>query len=177
MAQPMQTYYSLTNFFNSVSLAHPNITTFTVTDIFKIDQSKQTLFPLANLIVNEVTISSGLMNYNVTYLVMDRVDENIIFSSGSYNDLDRDYKTLGSQPDVYNSTLLTINDVISYIYRNPQAYAYNINGDAILTPFEDRLSNLLVGWAATMNIVVGNPQDMCVINISNTLAQGGNETC
>lgn len=174
----MQTYYTFTNFFNSVCLAHPSIETFTLMDIQKIDQSKQTIFPLANLIINNVTIDSGLMTYNTTLLVMDRIDENIIQSTGSYNEYIRNYKDVGNTEDVYNSTLLTINDIISYVYRNPQAYQYNMIGSSLVTPFEERFSNLLVGWAADMNISVGNPNNMCVISLDSTLANGGNEsTC
>jgi hypothetical protein len=44
-------------------------------DIRTVDTRKQTLFPLANLLVNNVTIDSGLMTYNVTLMVMDRVVE------------------------------------------------------------------------------------------------------
>jgi hypothetical protein len=51
----MQTYYSFTQFFANVCAAHPNITTFTMDDIRTIDTSKQTLFPLANLIVNNAS--------------------------------------------------------------------------------------------------------------------------
>ena len=55
----MQTYYTFTNFFNSVCLSHPNIETFTVGDLANIDMAKQTLFPLSHLIVNNVNINIG----------------------------------------------------------------------------------------------------------------------
>jgi len=47
----------------------------------------------------------------------------------------------------------------------------------LCTPFEERFQNLLAGWAVDMNIAVGNPQDMCVINLSTALAAGGDATC
>ena len=79
--------------------------------------------------------------------------------------------------DVWNTTLLTINDIISYIYRNPQAYPYNIIGSTLCTPFEQRFDSYMWGWAADMNIAVGNPQDMCVIQISDLEATGNEEQC
>jgi len=119
----MQTYYSFVQFFNNVCSAHPSVTTFSLDDIRNIDTEKQTLFPLANLIVNNVTVDYGLMTYNVTLMVMDRVEVVQEDSIGPLNVLDYNYRGQSNIVDVHNSTLLTINDIISYVYRNPQALA------------------------------------------------------
>jgi hypothetical protein len=173
----MQTFYSFTQFFANVCNAHPNITTFDLSDIRTIDTEKQTLFPYANLIVNNVSIDSGVMTYNVTFMVMDRVVEVEDVSVGQYNTIDKDYRGYSNITDVWNTSLLTINDVVSYIYRNPDAYQYNVIGPSLATPFEERFQNLLAGWAIDMNISVGNPNDMCVIDLSTNLAAGGNVSC
>jgi len=173
----MQTYYSFTNFFNNVCAVHPNIETFSMDDIRTIDTFKQTLFPLANLMVNNVAIDSGVMTYNVTFMVMDRVADIIPDSVGSFNTKSYDYKGITNIVDVHNSCLLTLNDIISYIYRNPDSFQFSVIGSSLATPFEERFSNLLAGWAVDMNISVGNPQDMCVINLSTTLAEGGTASC
>ena len=173
----MQTFYSFTQFFANVCNAHPNITTFDLSDIRTIDTEKQTLFPYANLIVNNVNIDSGVMTYNVTFMVMDRVVEVKDVSEGQYNTIDKDYRGYSNVTDVWNTSLLTINDVVSYIYRNPDAYQYNVIGSSLATPFEERFTNLLAGWAVDMNISVGNPNDMCVVNLSTNLANGGDVAC
>ena len=173
----MQTYYSFTQFFANVCNAHPNITTFDMADIRTIDTEKQTLFPYANLIVNNVNIDSGVMTYNVTFMVMDRVVEVEDVSTGRFNEIVANYRGYSNVVDVHNSTLLTINDVVSYIYRNPDALDYNVIGSSLCTPFEERFQNLLAGWAIDMNIAVGNPQDMCVINLSTALAAGSDVSC
>ena len=173
----MQTYYSFTQFFANVCNAHPNITTFDMADIRTLDTEKQTLFPYANLIVNNVNIDSGVMTYNVTFMVMDRVVEVEDVSTGRFNSIVANYRGYSNVDDVHNSTLLTINDVISYVYRNPDALSYNVIGSSLCTPFEERFQNLFAGWAVDMNIAVGNPQDMCVINLSDALANGGDATC
>jgi len=108
----MQTYYSFTNFFNNVCAVHPNIETFSMDDIRTIDTFKQTLFPLANLMVNNVNIDSGVMTYNVTFMVMDRVADIIPDSVGPVNTKTYDYKGITNIVDVHNSCLLTINDAI-----------------------------------------------------------------
>jgi hypothetical protein len=173
----MQTFYSFTQFFANVCNAHPNITTFDMSDIRTLDTEKQTLFPYANLIVNNVAIDSGIMTYNVTFMVMDRVVEVEDVSAGKFNTIEKDYRGYSNVSDVWNTSLLTINDVVSYIYRNPNAYQYNVIGSSLATPFEERFQNLLAGWAIDMNIAVGNPNDMCVINLSDILAAGNDPTC
>jgi hypothetical protein len=173
----MQTFYSFTQFFNAVSLAHPNVTTFTIGDIYEIDLAKQTLFPLCHLIPNSVTIGDGIMTYNITLMVMDRVTDVTQDSSGEFNELLKNYKTVSNIHDVWNSTLLTLNDIISYVQRNAQAMEYEILLDSVCTPFQERFDNLLAGWQATININVGNPSDACVIQISDVQAAGGTPGC
>ena len=173
----MQTYYSFTNFMNSVCLAHPNITTFTIGDLYNVDLAKQTLFPLAHLIVNNAAIDSGVMTYNVTLLVMDRVNDITQDSAGPFNSITKNYKDVTNLLDVWNTSLMTINDITSYIYRNPDAYQYNVIGSSLATPFDERFDNVLAGWSIDMNISVGNTNPMCAISLSTSLVNGGNETC
>jgi hypothetical protein len=173
----MQTYYSFTNFFNNVCLAHPNITTFTMGDLYNVDMAKQTLFPLAHLIVNNTNIDLGIMTYNVTLMVMDRVVDITDTSYGHYNYLVKNYKDVTNIADVHNTSLATINDIASYIYRNPDAYSYTIAGSSLATPFEERFNNLLAGWAIDLNVSVGNVNPMCAISLSDNKANGGDDVC
>lgn len=173
----MQTFYSFTNFFNNVCLAHPNVTTFTLGDIYNIDMAKQTLFPLAHLIVNNVAIDSGIMTYNVTLLVMDRVQDITQDSVGPYNTIVKNYKDVTNILDVWNTSLMTINDITSYIYRNPDAYSYNVIGSSLATPFDERFDNLLAGFSIDMNVAVGNTNPICAISLSDSLANGGDNVC
>jgi hypothetical protein len=98
-------------------LAHPNITTFTVGDLQEVDTSKETLFPLAHLIINNVTVSNARFVYNVNLLIMDRVMDINPDSTGIYNTITKDFKTITNIIDVHNSTLLTSNDLLSYMYK------------------------------------------------------------
>ena len=173
----MQTFYSFTQFFANVCNAHPNVTTFDMSDITTIDTEKQTLFPYANLIVNNVSIDSGVMTYNVTFMVMDRVVEVEDVSVGKFNEIYKDYRGYSNVADVWNTSLMTINDITSYIYRNPDAFQYNVIGASLATPFEERFQNLLAGWAIDMNIAVGNTNPICAISLSDNLAAGGDVVC
>jgi hypothetical protein len=108
---------------------------------------------------------------------MDRVGDITELSSGHYNTLIKNYKDVTNIIDVHNTSLMTLNDIVSYIYRDPQAGELIVNGSSLATPFEERFDDLLAGWAIDMNIAVGNPQDMCAIVISDNLANGGDNVC
>jgi hypothetical protein len=94
----------------------------------------------------------------------DRVNEINGRSTGIGNDLFKDYKGVTNIVDVHNDTLLSLADIISYLRRNPDAFNYEILGDAILTPFEDRFSNLLAGWVAIFDVEVPYDGNICAIN-------------
>jgi hypothetical protein len=160
----VSSFYNITEFFNRLSLAHPNITTFTFGNLDDIDLAKQTQFPLAHLIINNVEVASGKITYDVSYMVMDRVADITPESKGSNNELLKDYVGTDNSIDVWNSSLETINNIYSYIQRNPDNLDYDIDGDAVLTPFKDRFDNLLAGWGADFSITVGNENNICVLD-------------
>jgi hypothetical protein len=110
-------------------------------------------------------------------MVMDKVSDIVPDSYGNYNNLLKNYKDVTNIIDVHNTSLMTLNDIVSYIYRDPQAGELIVNGSSLATPFEERFDDLLAGWAIDMNIAVGNPQDMCAIVISDVLANGGDVVC
>ena len=160
----VSSFYNITEFFNRISLAHPNITTFTFGNLDDIDLAKQTQFPLAHLIVNNVEVASGKITYDVSYMVMDKVANITPESTGKNNSLVKDYIGVDNSIDVWNSSLETINNIYSYIQRNPDNLDYDIDGDAVLTPFKDRFDNLLAGWGADFSITVGNENNICVLD-------------
>ena len=160
----VSSFYNITEFFNRISLAHPNITTFTFGNLDDIDLAKQTQFPLAHLIINNVEVASGKITYDVSYMVMDKVANITPESTGMNNELVKDYIGVDNSIDVWNSSLETINNIYSYIQRNPDNLDYDIDGDAVLTPFKDRFDNLLAGWGADFSITVGNENNICVLD-------------
>lgn len=173
---PNVTFYQFTQFFNSIALAHPNIETFTIGDLDSVDLAKQELYPLCHLVPNNVTIGSQTFNYNVDLLVMDRVVNITENSTGKFNQLTVDYKDITNIHDVWNTSLMTINDIIAYITRNAQADNFIIETDSICTPFQDRFTNAVAGWSCTMNVLVPNDVNACLFAISDLQATGG-ESC
>jgi hypothetical protein len=176
----MQTLYSFTQFFNSICLSHPNIETFNVSDdMFDADTAKQTLFPLAYMVLNNATITGySAMTYNVNLIVMDRVTDVTQDSSGKFNSITKNYKGITNLLDVWNTSMMTLSDIIVYIKNNAQPQDFTISTDVILTPFQERLDNALAGFSAVMNITVPfNPSACLFYNISDAQADGGINGC
>jgi hypothetical protein len=174
----MQTIYSFTQFFNSVCLAHPNITTFTVGDIYDIDTAKTSLFPLAHLMIDNTIMATGAkMTYNCTLLVMDRITDIAQTSTGHFNQIVKNYRGITNVLDVWNTSQATISDIVVYIMNNAQPYQYNILTDVTITPFTERFDNALSGCGAVMQIEVPYNPSNCLIKISDVQADGGVNPC
>ena len=71
------------------------VNTVTEGDIFEIDLSKQTIFPLSHVMVNNVTRESSVLRFNVTVMCMDIVDKSKEETTDIFrgNDNDRDWET------------------------------------------------------------------------------------
>ena len=54
--QGVRGYYQITDTIKTNLLADENVNTVTTGDIFDVDLSKQTIFPLSHIMVNSVTI-------------------------------------------------------------------------------------------------------------------------
>ena len=73
--QGVRGYYQITQTIKTNLLTDENVNTVTTGDIFDIDLSKQTIFPLSHIIVNNVTIQEQVLNFNITVMSMDIVDQ------------------------------------------------------------------------------------------------------
>lgn len=159
----MLTYYQFTDYINNLCDEHPRVSSFTIEDIYNVDDRKATLFPLCNLIVNNITVGESLMRYNISLMMADRVVATNGESTGELNSITKDYKGYTNVIDVHNDTLLSLSDIVSYLRRNPAALDYSVLGDAVLTPFVEKYSNLIAGWVATFDVDVPYDGNICAI--------------
>ena len=121
----------------------------TVTDgqISDIDLAKQTLFPLAHIIVNSATIEGKLQRFNVTILAMDILD-----GKEKYD----------VEPSIMNAMLQSLNRVYEIMTRGDLNPDYiMIDGSPTLEPFTDRFENKLAGWAMTFDVVMMSEMTVC----------------
>ena len=65
MNQGVRGYYQITETLKTNLLADENVNTVTTGDIFDIDLSKQTIFPLSHIIVNNVSIQEQILSFNI----------------------------------------------------------------------------------------------------------------
>ena len=120
-------------------------------DFFDIDLDKTTIFPLAHVVVGDVTFSEQVIFMTVDVLFIDVVD--------TINELqaeDRYYGNTNVQ-DVLNTQLVAANKLQS-VMRRGDLYrdGFQLVSDASAIPFQDRYENMLAGWGLTLQIQIAN---------------------
>lgn len=148
-------YYLLTQAIKDALLGDINVNTVTEGDLFDIDLSKQSIFPLSHLIINTVTAQESVLRFNISILSMDIVDE----SKEPTTDI---FIGNNNEQDVLNTQLAVLNKLVQ-VLRRGDLYSdkYQLDGDASLEPFVDRFENKVAGWTATLDILVNNDIEIC----------------
>jgi hypothetical protein len=157
-------FKTLNNVYDTIKCVgegHLQIQTVTTGDIWDIDLSKLTLFPLLHINIINVNASKGQLQHNFQLVVAD-----IVEPDESEN-----------EQEVLSDTLSIMLDIIS-IFRNGEIlYHYNTANDAeqarywtvddfTLEPFTERFDNTLAGWTLNLPIVIEFPYDTCNIPTS-----------
>ncbi len=148
-------FYLLTEAIKNQLLNDVNVNTVTTGDIYDIDLSKQSIFPLSHIIINNVTTQEQTLTFNISVLAMDIVDE----SKEATTDI---FRGNNNEQDILNTQLAVLNKLVM-ILRKGVLYSdqYQLDGDANLEPFYERFENRLAGWAATFDVFVRNDIDIC----------------
>ena len=153
--QGIRGFYQLTTTIKDNLLNDSNINTVTTGDITDIDLNKQTIFPLAHIIVNNVTTQEQVLSFNITIMAMDMINE--------YKDAETDiFVGNDNEQDVLNTQLAVLNRIIVLLRRGSlYTTKYQLDGAPSCEPFYERFENKLAGWAATMNILIENDISKC----------------
>jgi len=148
-------YYLLTEAIKDALLSDVNVNTVTEGDLFDIDLSKQSIFPLSHLIINSVTAQESVLRFNISILSMDIVDE----SKEPTTDI---FIGNNNEQDVLNTQLAVLNKLVQVLRRGDlYSSQYQLEGDASLEPFVDRFENKVAGWTATLDVLVNNDIEIC----------------
>jgi len=148
-------YYGILNILKSELEATDLVTTVTEGDIFQVDLSKQTLFPLAHIMVNNATFENNVIRYNISIIAMDVVD----ISKDETTDI---FIGNDNEQDVLNTQITMLNRVYDKLIRGD--YFLNlgiIDGNPSLEPFIERFENNLAGWTMTFDYLIGNEMTIC----------------
>ena len=160
----MKEYYNLIDNIYNYLIGNNNINTVTTGDLLEVDLSKQTIFPLAHIIVNDVTFSDHFITFSINVIAMDVVDED----KDDKQDKDKPHLGLDNSHDILNTMLSVVNGLQSSLRRGGMnENNYEINDSPTATQFEDRFENLLTGWSLVLNIEIPN-NDMGLINDDGT---------
>ena len=160
----MKEYYNLIDNIYNYLIGNNNINTVTTGDLLEVDLSKQTIFPLAHIIVNDVTFSDHFITFSINVIAMDVVDED----KDDKQDKDKPHLGLDNSHDILNTMLSVVNGLQSSLRRGGMnENNYEINDSPTATQFEDRFENLLTGWSLVLNVEIPN-NDMGLINDDGT---------
>ena len=151
----MKGFYQVTETIKNQLLADVNVNTVTTGDITRVDLSKQTIFPLAHLIVNNVTNDDNILRFSLSVLAMDIVD----ISKDAVVDI---FRGNNNEQDVLNTQLAVLNKLVQ-VLRGGTLFQdrYQLDGSPSFEPFYDRFENEMAGWALTFDVIINNDITIC----------------
>ena len=151
----MKGFYQVTQVIKDQLLADVNVNTVTTGDITRIDLSKQTMFPLSHLIVNNVGNEDNILRFSLSVLAMDVVniskEEVVDIFIGNNN-----------EQDILNTQLAVLNKLVQ-VLRGGTLHTdlYQLDGSPSFEPFYDRFENEMAGWALTFDVIIPNDISIC----------------
>ena len=151
----MTGYYNLLDKLKTHFDADVIVNTVTQGDIFKVDLSKQTIFPLVHIMVNNCTLDSNTTTWNISLIAMDVVD----LSKSATTNL---FLGNDNEIDVLNTQHAVLNRAYEIIKHGSLAYdLFMVEGTASLEPFTERFENYMAGWTMTFDVVTPNEMTIC----------------
>jgi len=151
----MSGYYTLIDTLRTLLIASPFVNQVTEGDLYDIDLSKQTIFPLSHIMVNNVSILPNVLKANITIIAMDIVD----ISKEDVTDI---FKDNNNRQDVLNTQLIMLSRIVAQL-TNGITFKdnYQLEGEPSCEPFTDRFENLLAGWTMTFEVLIPNEMTSC----------------
>jgi len=132
-----------------------DINTVTYGDLSEVDLSKQTIFPLAHVLINGATLTDQTVDMNLTVLCMDSVD---IYKNESKDPFAKNE----SEHQILN-TMLAVGNRLTQKFMNGTLHldGFQMDGDVTCEIFFDRFEGQLAGWAFTFTVSVHNDIYKC----------------
>lgn len=151
----MKNFYSITTTIEEQLLQDPHINSVTLGDISDVDTYKQSLFPLAHILINNVDIQENILVFNITILFMDIVNV-------SKNETEDRFRGNNDLHDKLNTQLIVASRLCDFLRRGDiSRNKYKLQESPNAEPFTDRFENEVAGWALTMNIEIPNETQIC----------------
>ena len=131
------------------------VNTVTQGNLFDIDLSKQTIYPLIHIVPNSATLEGNVVRYNISILAMDIVDITKDQEENKFDGNDNELYVLNTQLQVLTRCyeLLLRGDLWTD--------KFQMDGNPTCEPFFDRFENKLAGWTMTMDVLIPNGMTIC----------------
>lgn len=151
----MNGYYYLVYTLKDYLKATNVINTVTIGDIFAVDLTKQTIYPLSHIIVNNAQMNENITSLNVSILFMDLVDE----SKAEITDI---WDGNDNEQDVLNTQLALASRLSSDLMRGIMfTNLVQVTSAPSAEPFTDRFENKVAGWTLTFDVSIPNDMTIC----------------
>lgn len=151
----MKSFYKVIDSIQTVVGAEPFNNTVTFGDISEIDLKKQSLFPLAHVMVNNMNIEQQHVSFNVTLFLMDLVDVSKEPDTTLFLGNDNTQDVLNTQAALATRVIRVLQK--SNLYKQD----FEILGTANCEPFTERFDNALAGWAVTFDVNAKDEMTYC----------------
>ena len=153
--QGIRGFYQLTQTIKDQLLADINVNTVTTGDIYDVNLNKQDIFPLSHIIVNNVLQQEQTLTFNISIIAMDIVDQSKSVTTDKF-------KGNNNEQDILNTQLSVLTLLVQKLRMGAlHQEMYQVEGNATLTPFNDRFENELAGWAADFEVLIYNDIYIC----------------
>ena len=156
-----KSYNNVIDTLKCVGEQHLNIHSVTSGDLWEIDLSKMTIFPLFHINTVNVSVGMNTRTFNFQLFVMDLVEPDE-----------------SNEQEVLSDCLEIMNDIIAVYKHGEILYSYDaaageeqryfIDNDFTIEPFTERFDNAVTGWVMSFAITVENELNSCNIPIDNT---------
>ena len=151
----MRSYYNVIDSLKTVITEQEQNNNVSQGDIGDIDLSKQTIFPLAHIVVNSASIEENHVSFNITIYYLDLVD---------FSKKDNASLFLGNdnEQDVYNTQLALATRVLRVLQKaNLYKDSFEILNASACTPLPKFSDNNLTGWESTFDIAAKDNMTYC----------------
>ena len=151
----MNSFYNIIDKIKEVVSAEPFNNEITFGDIADIDLKKQSLFPLAHIMVNNMNIEEQHVTFNITLFLMDLVDISNEPDTTLFLGNDNRQDILNTQAALATRVIRVLQK--SDLYKDQ----FQLIGTASCEPFTERFDNMLAGWAITFDVGAKDEMTYC----------------
>ena len=135
--------YKLINFIKDAFINEPFCNTVTEGSIFDVDLSKQTIFPLTHIMINNAVHQGNTISFNVSLLLIDLCQES-------------------DKVDIWNNQMTLGVRVMNLLNRGDLRNGdFELSGQPNFELFTERFENDLAGVSLTFDVIMRNEITIC----------------